>query len=173
MVDFIDSPGLVDAYNSKIDISENLNDISYPFDVNEAIVSMAQHADLVFVFLDPMGQALCSRTMNVVKSLNQDHYDKMKYYLTKADTVENPKEMMKLMVQITQNIKENINNQHGLEIPTIWLPEAASKNVSVDPELNQINGLCQVIDTAIHQKVQDNLSQVETDCHMVLKHIDR
>lgn len=66
-MDIIDTPGLVDG------------DIAYPFDVNRAIVSMAEHADLIFVFLDPMGQALCSRTMKVVKSLNVDHYDKMKY----------------------------------------------------------------------------------------------
>lgn len=66
-VDFIDSPGLVDG------------DIMYPFDVNDAIVSFADSADLVFVFMDPMGQALCSRTMSVVKQLNARHFDKLKY----------------------------------------------------------------------------------------------
>lgn len=65
-VDFIDSPGLVDG------------DIMYPFDVNEAIVGFADTADLVFVFMDPMGQALCSRTMSVVKQLNARHFDKLK-----------------------------------------------------------------------------------------------
>ena len=35
MVDFIDSPGLVDG------------DIAYPFDVNEAIVAMAQYTDVI------------------------------------------------------------------------------------------------------------------------------
>ncbi|TYZ69229.1 hypothetical protein PybrP1_006554 [[Pythium] brassicae (nom. inval.)] len=163
MVDFIDSPGLVDG------------DIMYPFDVNEAIVSFADSADLVFVFMDPMGQALCSRTMNVVKLLNARHFDKLKYYLSKADTVTNPKELMKLMVQITQNIKENINNQHGLEIPAIWLPPkqprqhaAQESNDRVADDVNQISELCATIDQAIHQKVQDNLSQVELDCRAVL-----
>lgn len=65
-VDFIDSPGLVDG------------DIMYPFDVNEAILGFADTADLVFVFMDPMGQALCSRTMSVVKLLNAKHFDKLK-----------------------------------------------------------------------------------------------
>ena len=74
------------------------------------------------------------------------------------------------MVQITQNIKENINNQHGLEIPTIWLPSSPG---AADPKLNQIDGLCDVIDTAIHQKVQDNLTQLETDCNAIMKKIDR
>jgi hypothetical protein len=160
MVDFIDSPGLVDG------------DISYPFNVNDAIVEFADSADLIFVFLDPMGQALCSRTMSVVKSLNKKHFDKMKYYLTKADTVHNPKELMKLMVQITQNIKEHINNQHGLEIPAIWLPdgnEVAARQPALNGEVNQITDLCASIEMAIHQKVQDNLSQVETDCNAVLE----
>jgi hypothetical protein len=69
LVDFIDSPGLVDG------------DIMYPFDVNDAILGFADHADLVFVFMDPMGQALCSRTMSVVKLLNAKHFDKLKYVL--------------------------------------------------------------------------------------------
>ncbi|KAJ0407803.1 hypothetical protein ATCC90586_006279 [Pythium insidiosum] len=159
MVDFIDSPGLVDG------------DISYPFDVNEAMLCLADSVDLVFVFMDPMGQALCSRTMNVVKLLNQRHFDKLKYYLTKADTVTNPKELMKLMVQITQNIKERINNQHGLEIPAFWLPTAntpVKSSSEMQDDVNQINEVCAVIEKAIHQKVQDNLSQVEKDCNAVL-----
>lgn len=101
-----------------------------------------------------------------------------RYYLTKADTVTNPKELMKLMVQITQNIKENINNQHGLEIPAIWLPHKQqhsplrqTSNGSTDAvtdDVNQINELCATIEQTIHQKVQDNLSQVEQDCQAVL-----
>jgi hypothetical protein len=82
---------------------------------------------------------------------------------------------MKLMVQITQNIKENINNQHGLEIPAIWLPHtqphqhaAQASNDRVADDVNQITELCATIEQAIHQKVQDNLSQVEHDCHAVL-----
>lgn len=74
-MDFIDSPGLVDG------------DISYPFDVNEAILGFADAADLVFVFMDPMGQALCSRTMNVVKLLNAMHFDKLRCVLDCIDDV--------------------------------------------------------------------------------------
>jgi hypothetical protein len=96
--------------------------------------------------------------------------------LTKADTVTNPKELMKLMVQITQNIKEHINNQHGLEIPAIWLPQAQrqqsplqnSSDLQSADGVNQINEVCNTIEKAIHQKVQDNLSQVEQDCQDVL-----
>lgn len=158
-MDFIDSPGLVDG------------DILYPFDVNDAIVEFADLSDIVMVFMDPMGQALCSRTMNVVQLLNQRHYEKVKYYLTKADTVHNSKELMKLMVQITQNIKERINNQHGLEIPAFWLPDRTQPDTStsLNHEINQIEDVCAAIEKAIHQKVQDNLSQLEKDCKFLME----
>ncbi|RLO14045.1 hypothetical protein DYB28_013213 [Aphanomyces astaci] len=134
--------------------------------------------------------ALCSRTMQVVKALNQNgqYADKMKYYLTKADTVTDSKEMMKLMVQITQNIKANIQNQHGLEIPSIWITKSRPTNSHLMPStsstatssqspsmdsLNQIDAVCESIEKAIHQKVQDNLSQVERDCQAIRTAIRR
>lgn len=42
-------------------------------------------ADLIFVFFDPIGQALCKRTLNLVESLNEKHADRMRFYLSKAD----------------------------------------------------------------------------------------
>lgn len=42
-------------------------------------------ADLVFVFFDPMGQALCKRTLNVVEKMWANHDDKMRLFLAKAD----------------------------------------------------------------------------------------
>lgn len=42
-------------------------------------------ADLIFVFFDPIGQALCKRTLNLVEKLNEKHADCMRFYLTKAD----------------------------------------------------------------------------------------
>lgn len=41
--------------------------------------------DLILVFFDPMGQALCKRTLNIVESLNQKHGDRLRFYLSKAD----------------------------------------------------------------------------------------
>jgi len=37
------------------------------------------------VFFDPMGQALCKRTLNIVESLNEKHGDRLRFYLSKAD----------------------------------------------------------------------------------------
>lgn len=42
-------------------------------------------ADLVFVFFDPMGQALCKRTLNILESLWSPYSEKIRLYLAKAD----------------------------------------------------------------------------------------
>jgi hypothetical protein len=42
-------------------------------------------ADLIFVFFDPIGQALCKRTLSIVEQLNEKHADRMRFFLSKAD----------------------------------------------------------------------------------------
>ncbi|MED6237870.1 hypothetical protein ATANTOWER_027272 [Ataeniobius toweri] len=73
LVTFVDTPGLVDG------------DMIYPFDVNSAITWLGEQADLIFVFFDPMGQALCKRTLNIVEKLSEKCGDKLLFYLSKAD----------------------------------------------------------------------------------------
>lgn len=95
LVTFVDTPGLVDG------------DMKYPFDVNESIQWLGKRtgarlfqlantngfvlflsgelADLIFVFFDPIGQALCKRTLNLVEQLNIRHPERLRFYLSKAD----------------------------------------------------------------------------------------
>ena len=42
-------------------------------------------ADLIFVFFDPIGQALCKRTLTIVENLQEKHADRIRFYLSKAD----------------------------------------------------------------------------------------
>lgn len=42
-------------------------------------------ADLIFVFFDPIGQALCKRTLTLVEQLSEKHAERMRFYLSKAD----------------------------------------------------------------------------------------
>lgn len=42
-------------------------------------------ADLVFVFFDPIGQALCKRTLDLVEKLSERRPDRLRFYLSKAD----------------------------------------------------------------------------------------
>lgn len=50
-----------------------------------AVFFAGEQADLVFVFFDPMGQALCKRTLNIVEKLSEKCGDKLLFYLSKAD----------------------------------------------------------------------------------------
>lgn len=43
----------------------------------------------MFVFFDPMGQALCKRTLNIVEKLSEKCADKVLFYLSKADEAGN------------------------------------------------------------------------------------
>ena len=72
LIHFCDTPGLVDG------------DMKYPFDVNEAILWMSDLADLVLVFFDPIGQALCKRTLDVVEALSEENSEKLRFFLSKV-----------------------------------------------------------------------------------------
>ncbi len=113
-VDLIDSPGLVDG------------NVAYPFDVNAVMREMSTSiADLVLVFFDPIGQALCSRTMAVVKTLNapppEGCPDKMRYFLTKADTVPRSQDRSKVLVQVATAIG-GLLSRHGIDVAVMWIP---------------------------------------------------
>jgi len=53
--------------------------------VSHIIVCSGDIADLIFVFFDPIGQALCKRTLSLVEQLNDKHVERMRFYLSKAD----------------------------------------------------------------------------------------
>ena len=111
LVDFVDTPGCVDG------------NVEYPFDVNNVMKYFADHSDLIFVYLDPIGQALCKRTMDVVSLLTENnHNSKMRYYLTKADTIEKASDLTKVIVQVTQNLVGHIKNTNAFNVPAIFLP---------------------------------------------------
>jgi hypothetical protein len=46
-------------------------------------------ADLIFTLFDPIGQALCKWTLNLVERINSAHAKKMHFYLSKADDAGN------------------------------------------------------------------------------------
>ncbi|KAM4578425.1 uncharacterized protein V3H82_007868 isoform 3-T3 [Fundulus diaphanus] len=102
LVTFVDTPGLVDG------------DMIYPFDVNSAITWLGEQADLIFVFFDPMGQALCKRTLNIVEKLSEKCGDKLLFYLSKADeagkeTDRQPSRCVNQIDSVCQTIEKTIN----------------------------------------------------------------
>ena len=55
---FIDTPGLADG------------NLKYKFDIEKTLMWIADHCDIVLVFFDPQGQALCKRTMMLIDELH-------------------------------------------------------------------------------------------------------
>jgi len=159
-VTFIDTPGLVDGT------------FHYAFPVEEAMLAVAKHTDLIYVFFDPIGQALCERTMNIIERLNELHPDKLRYFLSKADTVPNERDRQKVVVQITQNLSSRVRNAHAFELPSLYIPSFAEDGSKASRIDNNLEQTCEQIETSISQNVQNNLNKYEEDCSTMVARID-
>ncbi|XP_054719250.1 uncharacterized protein LOC129228592, partial [Uloborus diversus] len=149
LVTFIDTPGLVDG------------EMNYPFDVDKAIKFLGNISDLIFVFFDPIGQALRKRTLNVVESLSAKHGDKIKLFLSKADEAGNETDRQKVLMQIVQELcKRPGLNRAGFDLSTIYIPNP-NKPVRC---VNQIEEVCKEIEKTINRTVQNTLNTLESDC---------
>lgn len=149
LVTFIDTPGLVDG------------EMNYPFDVEKAIKFLGNLADLVFVFFDPIGQALRKRTLNVVDALTAKYGEKIKLFLSKADEAGNETDRQKVLMQIVQELcKRPGLNRAGFDLSTIFIPNPNKPARCV----NQIEDVCKEIEKTINRTVQNTLNSLESDC---------
>lgn len=149
LVTFIDTPGLVDG------------EMNYPFDVEKAIKFLGNLSDLIFVFFDPIGQALRKRTLNVVDALTAKHGDKIKLFLSKADEAGNETDRQKVLMQIVQELcKRPGLNRAGFDLSTIFIPNPNKPARCV----NQIEEVCKEIEKTINRTVQNTLNTLESDC---------
>ncbi|XP_029944522.1 uncharacterized protein LOC115386417 [Salarias fasciatus] len=152
LVTFIDSPGLVDG------------DMKYPFDVDQVLLWLGKLCDLILVFFDPMGQALCKRTLNIVDLLNEEHGDRLHFYLSKADEAGGESDRQRVMMQIVQELcKRPGLNKCGFDMPTIYIPNPNKPSRCV----NQIEEVCRTIEKTINQTVQNTLNSLEKDCELI------
>ena len=157
LVTFVDSPGLVDG------------DMCYPFDVNESILWLSDLCDLVFVFFDPIGQALCKRTLNIVEKISSKHPERMRFYLSKADEAGHESDRQRVMMQIVQELcKRPGLNKTGFDMPTIYVPNP-NKQVRC---VNQIEEVCKDVEKTINQTIQNTLNSLERDCDAIETLVD-
>uniref|UniRef100_A0A669BR53 Si:ch211-11k18.4 n=1 Tax=Oreochromis niloticus TaxID=8128 RepID=A0A669BR53_ORENI len=158
LVTFVDSPGLVDG------------DMKYPFDVDEVILWLGDLCDLILVFFDPMGQALCKRTLNIVESLNEKHGDRLRFYLSKADEAGGESDRQRVMMQIVQELcKRPGLNKCGFDMPTIYIPNPNKPSRCI----NQIEEVCRTIEKTINQTVQNTLNSLERDCELIVEEVSQ
>jgi len=152
LVTFVDTPGLVDG------------DMNYPFDVNQTILWLGDLVDLIFVFFDPIGQALCKRTLNIVEALSEKHSERMRFYLSKADEAGHESDRQRVMMQIVQELcKRPTLNRTGFDMPTIFIPNPDKPTRCV----NQIDDVCRDVEKTINQTIQNTLNQLERDCNEI------
>ena len=112
---FIDTPGLADG------------GLRYRFDVEQVYEWFAKHCDLICVFLDPIGQALCQKTNQLVAKLVEKNICDVKFFMTKGDMFASEEDQVKCMCQITQTLASCIQPAHGFEMPLIYLPNEAGQ----------------------------------------------
>jgi len=157
LVTFVDTPGLVDG------------DMCYPFDVNESILWLSELCDLIFVFFDPIGQALCKRTLNIVEKISSKHPERMRFYLSKADEAGHESDRQRVMMQIVQELcKRPGLNKTGFDMPTIYVPNP-NKQVRC---VNQIEEVCKDVEKTINQTIQNTLNSLEKDCDSIEELVD-
>ncbi|KAI3390110.1 hypothetical protein SNEBB_010151 [Seison nebaliae] len=159
MVNFIDTPGLVDG------------DMKYPFRIEEFIDFLSDYADLILVFFDPIGQALCRRTMRVIGQLAKNHTSRLKFFLSKADEAGNEADRQKILISCAKELSKIPQlYEVALDIPTIFIPTLQEKRTQV---LNQLDGVIDLIDVNIGSNVQRMLNKMETDTNYVYNEIDK
>lgn len=152
LITLIDSPGLADGA------------LHYPFDIERSFTCLSDIADLIFIFFDPIGQALCKRTLNIVEKMANLHPDKMRFYLSKADEAGEESDRQKVMMQIVQELcKRPCLNQCGFEMSTIFIPNHSDLKIREKMCTNQINNTCEEIDKAIAMKIQNTFKKMEKD----------
>jgi len=157
LIHFCDTPGLVDG------------DMKYPFDVNEAILWMSDLADLVLVFFDPIGQALCKRTLDVVEALSEENSEKLRFFLSKADEAGDESDRQRVLMQIVQELCRRPSlNQTCFDMPTIYI----NKDDKPKRCVNQIQHVCEEISKTINMTLQKTLNQLEVDCEQIQTLVD-
>src|SRR5699024_11401594 len=78
------------------------------------ISSLSLHDALpIFVFFDPIGQALCKRTLNLVERLTHLYSERMRFFLSKADEAGFETDRQKVMMQIIQTLR---SEEHTSEL---------------------------------------------------------
>lgn len=158
LVTLIDTPGLADG------------ELHYPFDIEKAMQWMGESVDLIFVFFDPIGQALCKRTLNLVERLTHSYSERMRFFLSKADEAGDESDRQKVMMQIVQELcKRPGLNQCGFEMSTIFIPNHNDLKVRDKMCVNQIEETCQEIEKTIALTIQNTFNKMDRDIRQLIE----
>ncbi len=123
---------------------------------------LGAHVDLIFVLFDPIGQALCKRTLTLVEQLNKTNPEKMHYYLAKADEAGSDRDRHRVLMQIVQNLcRQPEISKTNFDMPTIYLPNLAKvkSNSSSSNKSRNISFRKHVVQIKLTKFVQQSIMQ--------------
>jgi hypothetical protein len=188
---FVDTPGLVDGHMgcgvaqrwATSCCSHAKLDPRYHFDVEATILKLSTLVDLVFVFFDPIGQALCARTLRVIEQLGKSCPKKLRFFVSKIDTVPLQADRQKVLLQIQQNMSHCFPHMH-VDIPTIFIPDAIVSDegtgVGDTRPVNQIDEAAAAIEGAarahaqhVLDKLHDDIDRIDRELHRKLEEDER
>lgn len=152
---FVDTPGLADG------------NLQYKFDVEEVCMWLGKQVDLILVFFDPVGQALCNKTNTLIKRLMEETRTEVKFFMTKVDMFRTEQDRNKCMVQVISGLSATVPATHGLEMPLIYIEEEANTQRKLPH--NQLPELCKLLEERIQFKVQDNLGRFNEHLNVIQK----
>lgn len=153
-VDFIDTPGLTDG------------NVKYNCDIIEVMKWLCKYVDLVLVFLDPVGQGLCNKTIDMIEFLAKDCPEKLKIFLSKADQIQTEEDLNKLYYQISASISDRLNFQHGINIYPFTILE---KELPFTNKLELVN---KEIESSLGYKIERNMTSLTNDLIFVKEHCE-
>ncbi|XP_028968884.1 uncharacterized protein LOC100907919 [Galendromus occidentalis] len=142
LVNFIDSPGIVDGNR-------------YNYDFDRCLETCAEMADLIFVFFDPHGQALCQKTLFHLERLCLTHPTKLTLFMTKCDTVNGEHDLVK----VTQQISRELAGRPEIARQELWLtPIYVPGHSDNQPAgLNNLQASRSLIDKSIARNLQNKV----------------
>jgi hypothetical protein len=153
LVTFVDTPGLIPDKNR------------LPFDCEEIMLKLAGHAEQILVFMDPIGQAFSPSLQEFVAKAHPENGRRMHFFLTKADTIDEA-DCTRIISSISQTLSHRIT-QRTLDVRPMSLPRG--KETTIDEKSNAISLVCEIIEGAVHNRVQANRSQLAEDLSNVTR----
>ncbi|OMJ84315.1 hypothetical protein SteCoe_14601 [Stentor coeruleus] len=153
-VDFIDTPGLTDGL------------VKYNCDIIEMIKWISEYVDMILIFLDPVGQALCAKTMEIITFLYAKHREKFQICLSKIDQVVEERDFLRLNQQIHSSISQYSQETNIEIIPFTIRPDSKTNT------RNKIDIIKESIEKACKYKALRNIDVLTHDCHFILNHAD-
>ena len=114
---------------------------------------------------------------DVLRVQDNGHARKMRYCLTKADTLTSKSELAQVIQNVVKELGPLLKEDHSTVVKTIWLPDAVRGGRSGDrPEdyaENSIHEILSDIEERVKAKVQNNMDTVSKHTNLILDAIPK